>query len=96
MLLWSFDVAPARVADFERLYGPDGDWARLFARSPDYRGTELLRDARRPGHYLTIDRWTSRAAFDAFQREWQAEYAALDRAGAVLTTAETPVGEFDA
>jgi heme-degrading monooxygenase HmoA len=95
-ILWSFDVAPGRVADFERLYGPDGDWARLFSRSPDYQGTELLRDALRPGRYLTIDRWTTAAAFEVFKRDWKAEYEVLDRPGEALTTSETPVGVFEA
>lgn len=95
MVLWSFEVAPGRTGDFESLYGPDGAWARLFARAPGYQGTELLRDTLRPGRYITIDRWTSAAAFTAFQREWKAEYEALDRAGAALTAAETPLGAFE-
>jgi heme-degrading monooxygenase HmoA len=95
VILWSFEAAPGKAAEFERCYGPDGDWARLFARSRDYQGTELLRDALRPGRYLTIDRWTTPAAFEAFKREWQAEYEALDRAGAELTMSETPVGVFE-
>lgn len=94
--LWSFEVAPGRERDFERIYGPDGDWARLFARAPGYLGTELLQDALRAGRYLTIDRWASGSAFESFKQEWKAEYAALDRACEALTLSETPLGAFEA
>lgn len=89
--LWTFEVAPGRTGDFERVYGPDGDWARLFARSAGYLGTELLKDSLRAGRYLTIDRWTSGSAFEAFKQEWKAEYAALDQACEALTVSETPL-----
>lgn len=96
MLLWSFDVEAAHAPDFERTYGAQGDWARLFARSPDYLGTELLKDTLRPGRYLTLDRWRSAAAFESFKRQWKAEYDALDVRCDALTTSETPLGAFDA
>jgi len=67
----------------------------LFSRSPDYHGTELLRDQDHEGRYLTVDRWTTRAAFEAFRTAWKAEYEALDRACGALTTSETPLGAYD-
>ena len=94
--LWSIEVAPGRERDFERIYGPDGDWARLFAQAPGYLGTELLKDALRTGRYLTIDRWASGSAFESFKQEWKAEYAALDRACEALASSETPLGAFEA
>ena len=65
-----------------------------FHSSPDYRGTELLRDAYIPGAYLTIDRWTSEEAFRAFRKEHDAEYEALDRACDPLTSSETRIGAY--
>ena len=96
MLLWSFEVEAAHAADFERVYGAAGDWARLFARSPDYLGTELLKDTLRPCRYLTVDRWRSAAAFAAFKEQWRAEYDALDARCESLTKTETPLGAFEA
>ena len=96
VILWRFEAAAGRAADFERAYGPDGDWARLFSLSSDYRGTELLTDAEHPGRYLTIDRWASAAAFETFKARWKAEYEALDRRCASLTASETPLGTFEA
>jgi len=94
LALWEFHVKPEARAEFERAYGPEGDWAQLFGKSPDYRGTELLRDPSGSGRYLTLDRWASRDAFLQFKREFQSEYAALDRQCEALTERESLLGEF--
>ena len=46
-------------ADFERVYGPEGEWAQFFRSGAGYIGTELLRDVEEPDRYLVIDRWES-------------------------------------
>jgi hypothetical protein len=46
-------------------------------------------------HYLTIDRWRSRAAFDAFVRTSGPAYGALDLRGDALTVREHRLGAFD-
>lgn len=94
VVVWQFEIAEEKIAAFEAAYGPDGSWAQLFCRSPEYRGTELLRDAYMPGSYLTIDRWTSDAAFRTFRRAHDADYEALDRACDTLTSRETRVGAY--
>lgn len=92
--LWEFTVRPARLAEFESHYGPAGTWARLFGRARGYLGSELLRDAANPLRYLTIDRWESAAAWQAFRREFGADYERLDREFEGLTTRETPLGQY--
>ena len=94
--VWEFQVKAECAAEFESIYGPEGSWARLFRRSPEYLGTELLRDLERPGRYLTIDRWTSAGAFYQFKEAAAGEYAALDKQCERLTQAETKIGEFTA
>ena len=96
IVIWQFEIAEEKVAAFEAAYGPEGDWARLFRSSPEYRGTELLRDAYIPGSYLTIDRWTSEDAFRAFRKEHDADYETLDRACDALTQKETRIGAYTA
>ena len=56
-LVFSYEVSDA--AEFERVYGPEGDWAEFFRGGRGYIGTELLRDVEHPGRYLVIDRWES-------------------------------------
>ena len=88
LIIWRFEVAPEHRAEFERRYRAAGDWARLFARSPDWRGTELLRagDA-----YLTIDRWESAEAWERFRQEHATDYEDLDRKCEGLTTREEKI-----
>ena len=94
VVVWQFEIAEEKIAAFEAAYGPDGSWAQLFRRSPEYRGTELLRNAHVPGTYLTIDRWTCDGAFRAFRKEHDADYEALDRACDALTSRETRIGAY--
>jgi heme-degrading monooxygenase HmoA len=94
VVVWKFEIAEEKIAAFEAAYGPQGAWAQLFGTSPDYQGTELLRDAYIPGSYLTIDRWASEAAFRAFRKDHDPEYEALDRSSDALTSQETRIGAY--
>ena len=94
VVLWQFDVAEEKAAAFEAAYGPEGAWAKLFAASADYLGTELLRDAYVPGRYVTIDRWRGEEAFRAFRAGHDADYESLDRACDALTGSESRIGAF--
>lgn len=94
VIVWEFEPQAGKERDFEGIYSGNGEWARLFARSPEYQGTELLRRA--DGRtYLTIDRWSSADAFTTFQRQWQVDYEALDRRCEALTAKETLIGRFE-
>lgn len=94
VLIWEYEVDEESAPAFEEVYGPEGDWSRLFDRGEGFSGTELLRDATTPGRYVTIDRWTSEEAFEAFHREWGEEYQVLDALHESLTTAERFLGAF--
>ena len=95
VVVWEFEPRPDAVPEFTRAYAPDGVWAPLFRRSPDYLGSELLRDLDQPSRYVTIDRWTSRAAYDRFRAERAAEYRTLDAECERLTAHEAFLGAFD-
>ncbi len=92
--IWEFTVEPARRAEFESHYGPEGDWAGLFRRAPGYLGSELLQDRADPLRYLTVDRWESLEAWRAFRSRFAAEYERLDRQFEGLASREAPLGEY--
>lgn len=94
VILWRFRAAPGQRDAFIRAYGRDGDWAALFRRGEGYLGTELWRDAVDLDRFLVIDRWEDAGRYDAFRTRFAAEYDELDRACAVLTAEETPVGRY--
>ena len=89
IIIWEFHARLGSESAFERAYGPDGEWARLFARGEGFLGTELIRDESAANRYLTIDRWESPAAFEDFQAKWAEEYHALDRRCEGLTEEES-------
>ena len=92
LILWQFEVAPEKRAEFVRCYSSDGDWAQLFSRSVEWQGTELLvveGDAR---SFFTIDRWTTPGAWERFKAIHAADYDALDRKCEGLTLSEQRIG----
>ena len=93
--VWEFRVRPDKVAEFERAYGPDGDWARLFRRAAGYLDTMLLKDSVNEHRYLTIDRWRSEDDYQEFRRRYGAQYGELDRRCGGLTVQERSLGTFN-
>jgi heme-degrading monooxygenase HmoA len=94
LIIWEFLVKPGCEAEFERAYGPAGDWSALFRRGRGYLGTELLRDERLPRRYITIDRWDTPEAYHAFQTAHRQAYEAVDAHCEDLTESETELGLF--
>ena len=92
-LVFSYDVHD--VEQFERVYGPEGEWARFFRTGRGYIGTELLRDVEAPGRYLVIDRWESADAYNAFVAERRDEYMALVDATRFHYDSELRFGTFE-
>lgn len=92
--VWKFRVMSGCEAEFERHYGPNGTWARLFAQATGYIETMLLKDRADAGRYLTIDRWVDEEAYRVFRSAYSLEYEQLDQQCAKLTTAETLIGRF--
>jgi hypothetical protein len=89
VIVWRFTTDDP--ASFERSYGPDGVWARLFRRSSEYVRTDLLKSA---GAYITLDWWTSLEAYNAFREEHADDYALIDAASESVTLFEERLGEF--
>ena len=90
--IWRFQVRVESESEFVDLYKGDGAWARLFGSSTGYVGTELFKACDVPLTYLTVDYWSSEAAYREFKSERASDYAALDEIGAPLTTDELLLG----
>jgi heme-degrading monooxygenase HmoA len=87
-----YEVDPDGREAFEAVYGSGGEWARFFAPGDGYRGTELLRAGER---YLVIDRWASRAAYEAFIAARAQEYARRNEEARALWRREEDLGRFE-
>ena len=92
--LWEFEVKPGCEEKFERVYGAEGEWVKLFLQDSTYRGTRLVKDARRDRVYLTLDFWETREAYENFKKEKRADYQRIDRECEGLTARESRLGEF--
>lgn len=99
VIVWEFTVRPEKREAFERGYGPEGDWARLFRRDESFRGVELWRGGTLGDpawdRYLTVDRWTSVEAYHAFRERTETEYQEMDNRFLELCETETILGVFE-
>jgi heme-degrading monooxygenase HmoA len=89
--VWEYEVVAGREAEFEQLYGSDGAWTRLFARSAGHVSTELYRGVDLPARYLTVDRFSDTDSWQRFLTEHGGDYADLDSRCAQLTTSEVEI-----
>jgi ribosomal-protein-alanine acetyltransferase len=94
IVAWRFAVRPEHQRDFERAYGPHGDWVRLFRTGDGYLKTELHRDPENPSRYFTLDFWGSREQYEAFRERESAAYSSIDARCEHLTENEELLGDF--
>jgi heme-degrading monooxygenase HmoA len=92
--LWEFEVKPGCEEMFEKVYGEDGAWGRLFARDAGYRGTRLVKDVGRDRVYLTLDFWETREAYEKFKKENAAEYERTDWECEGMAMREQRLGDY--
>jgi quinol monooxygenase YgiN len=63
---------------FELVFGPGGAWSKLFAKSPGFRGTTVMRDVKNLQRYLIIDVWESEDQQDQALVEHKEGYTDLE------------------
>ena len=76
--IWEFVVVPDHAYDFERAYGPFGDWVQLFRRSTLFLRLALHRDLQEPRRFMTIDYWESQESIEGLRGRYAAEFEALE------------------
>lgn len=92
--IWEFEVPEENRHEFLRHYGPTGTWAQLFRGAAGYMETILLQDQNSTTRYLTVDRWASSEAHDAFLEENKDQYHSIDRLCESVTQAERSLGSY--
>jgi heme-degrading monooxygenase HmoA len=73
-IVWEFVVKEEARGQFELIFGPGGKWSKLYAGSPGFRGTTLLRDENVLRRYLAIDLWDSEEHREQWLIENKDEY----------------------
>jgi heme-degrading monooxygenase HmoA len=93
-LVFSYEARGDR-AEFERVYGPNGEWAQFFRGGRGYIGTELLRDVEIAGRYVVIDRWEDAESYNAFVAEHRDDYMRRSDETGYLHDQELRFGTFE-
>jgi len=91
--VWEYQVPDDRAGAFTAAYAADGAWGELFGQAAGFVGTELYRDAARPGRFLTIDRWQDERDWRSFLDAFGPAYESLDAQFEGLAATERSVFE---
>ncbi len=94
-IVWQYEVRSERLAEFEMVYGTDGDWVQFFRSSPDFIGTDLYRSIAAPTHFVTVDVWRSRPTYDNFRKTHAERYSKLDEWCSQFMAHERTLGMSD-
>lgn len=94
LVIWEFRVSPGMEAMFEKHYGPGGTWVQLFRKGEGFIATELSRDLKEPGRYLTLDFWSSQGAYESFREQHATRYKEIDAECEEMTESEAEIGRF--
>ena len=95
-VLWEYHVKADCIAEFEKIYAPNGEWAELFKKGKGFLGTRLIQSSDHPYLFVTVDQWESLNDYKAFLSQWKEEYEKLDRHCSELTERESCLGTFEA
>lgn len=92
--IWEYIVKEEFIEKFKVIYGPDGDWVKLFKKGSGYIETHLHQDISNPKRFITVDFWSSKAHRDKFQNQYSKEFNQLDHACQKFTDSEKLIGDF--
>ena len=93
--IWEYKVKEHCIADFRRIYSPEGDWVRLFRKSEGFIRTEFFQDVNTPNKFITTDYWESKKHRDRFRQDFGEEFVRLDKQCESLTIEKRIIGDFE-
>ena len=95
-IAWQFEVKKGREAEFEEMYGADGEWTAMNRHTRSYLGSSFLRDQSRPSRYLVIEYWSEMLVYEQHRDFRAAAIASLEQRSAALVEKAEPMGIFTA
>jgi quinol monooxygenase YgiN len=95
-IMWQFDIKKGQEAEFERLYGVDGEWTTLNRQTRSYLGTSFLRDQNRSSRYLVIEYWSEMLVYEQHRAYRSDAIASFERRRTTLVDSVEPLGIFTA
>src|SRR5947209_1966022 len=95
-IMWQFDVKNGREAEFEQLYGVDGEWTAMNRHTRSYLGSSFLHDQNRSSRYIVIEYWSEMIVHEQDRASRSAAIASLERRRTTLVESVEPLGIFTA
>ena len=95
-IMWQFDVTAGREADFELLYGVDGEWTAINRKSRSYLGSSFLRNQNQPSRYIVIEYWSEMLVYEQHKSYRSDAMASFEARQITVTESVEPMGIFTA
>ncbi len=95
-VVWQFDIHPGSGAEFERLYGADGDWTKLSRRSRSFLGSSFLRDIAHEERYLLVEYWSEMLVYERHMTAFKDAVKDFERQRHRYVRHAEPLGVFTA
>lgn len=95
-VVWQFDIDPGKAAEFERLYGADGEWTKLSRRSRSFLGSSFLKDIAHEDRYLLVEYWSEMVIYERHMAAFKTAVAGLERQRDRYVRRIEPLGVFSA
>ena len=95
-IMWQFDVKPGREAEFEELYGDDGEWTTMNRTARSFLGNSFLRDQNRASRYILIEYWSEMLVYEQHRVFRSDVIASFEERRRALIDAVEPLGVYSA
>ena len=95
-IMWQFDVKNEREAEFEQLYGADGEWTAMNRQSRSYLGSSFLRDQNRSSRYIIVEYWSEMIVYEQHRTYRSAAIASFEARRTAVVESIEPLGIFTA
>jgi quinol monooxygenase YgiN len=95
-IMWQFDVKPGREAEFEELYGVDGEWTAMNRAARSFLGNSFLRDQNRSSRYILIEYWSEMLVYEQHRVFRSDVIASFEERRRALVDVIEPLGIYSA
>ena len=95
-IMWQFDVKNGREAEFERLYGANGEWTTMNRQTRSYLGTSFLRDQNHSSRYVVIEYWSEMIVYEQHRAYRSESIATFEAHRGTLIESVQALGIFTA
>ena len=95
-VVWQVEIHEGKSAEFEQLYGANGEWTKLSRRSRSFLGSSFLRDLASETRYMLIEYWSEMVVYEKHLSEFAAQVKTLEEKRQRLVERVYPLGVFSA